>query len=169
MRSKKAELPPISSNIFVSSGFGNQFLNLSSDTSLVGTVKDTIDAEINSLLDVQIQQEIPHIQSPSVLTVPVSVISEPSVLTPIPETPSVAHAITLLPPPTVSSISHLKEADNTTTLCALFISEIPSTVNTYLGSSMGDALQKVLHKHTKELIQKYPQQVDYKEMIEESV
>ncbi|GJT62945.1 hypothetical protein Tco_1006478 [Tanacetum coccineum] len=79
-----------------------------------------------------------------------------NVLTPIPETPSVAHAITLLPPPTVSSISHLKEADNTTTLCALFISEIPSTVNTYLGSSMGDALQKVLHKHMKELIQKYP-------------
>ncbi|GKE88127.1 hypothetical protein Tco_1565602, partial [Tanacetum coccineum] len=60
------------------------------------TVKDTTDAEINSLLDVQIQQEIPQIQSPSILTVPVSVISEPSVLTPIPETPSVAPATTLL-------------------------------------------------------------------------
>ncbi|GKC69553.1 hypothetical protein Tco_1115436 [Tanacetum coccineum] len=60
---KKAELPPTSSSLSVSLGFGNQFLNLSSDTSLIGTVKDTTDAEINSLLDVQIQQEIPHIQS----------------------------------------------------------------------------------------------------------
>ncbi|GKE68219.1 hypothetical protein Tco_1526291 [Tanacetum coccineum] len=52
---KKAKLPPTSSSLFVSLGFGNQFLNLSSDTSLIGTVKDTTDAEINSLLDVQIQ------------------------------------------------------------------------------------------------------------------
>ncbi|GJV15538.1 hypothetical protein Tco_1360861 [Tanacetum coccineum] len=191
---KKAELPPSGSSLSVSSGFGNQFLNLSFDTSLIGTIKDTTNAEINSLLDVQIQQEIPHIQSPSVLTVHVSVISDPSVLTPIPETPSVAPATSLLPPPTVSSISHiqlqtttpiptppitieaphkdvqeLKEVDNTTTLRASLRSEIPPAVNAYLGSSLGDALHKVLQKHTEELIQKYPQQVDYKEMIEESV
>ncbi|GKB83730.1 hypothetical protein Tco_0950625, partial [Tanacetum coccineum] len=210
---KKAELPPTSSSLSISSGYGNQFLNLFSDTSLVGTVKDTTYVEINSLLDIQIQQEIPHIQSPSVLIVPVSVISEPSVLTPIPESPLVAHAITLLPPPTVSSISHVlqqtttpipippitiealsvtmisdplyagiqrvsvlekdvqefKEANNTTTLRAPLISKIPPTVNTYLRSSLGDALQKEFQKHTEELIQKYPQQVHYKEMIEESV
>ncbi|GJX34101.1 hypothetical protein Tco_0245658 [Tanacetum coccineum] len=59
------------------------------------------------LQDVQIQQEIPHIQSPSILTVPVFVISEPLVLTPIPETHSVAPPTTLLPPPTISSISHV--------------------------------------------------------------
>ncbi|GKE54632.1 hypothetical protein Tco_1489788 [Tanacetum coccineum] len=40
-------------------------------------------------------------------TVLVSVISKPSVLRPIPETPSVAPATTLLPPPTVSSISQI--------------------------------------------------------------
>ncbi|GKB62621.1 hypothetical protein Tco_0918807 [Tanacetum coccineum] len=146
---KKAELPPTSSSLSVSSGFGNQFLNLSSDTSLIGIVKDTSDAEINSLLD-------------------------PSVLTPIPETPLVVLAITLLPPLTVSSILHkdvqeLKEVDNTTTLRALLRSEIPSVVNAYLRSSLGDALQKVLQKNMKELIRKYPQQVDYKEMIEESM
>ncbi|GKE78899.1 hypothetical protein Tco_1545019, partial [Tanacetum coccineum] len=50
--------------------------------------------------------EIPHIQSPSALIVPVSMILEPSVLTPIPETPSVAPATNLLPPPPfVSTIS----------------------------------------------------------------
>ncbi|GJW92207.1 hypothetical protein Tco_0169760 [Tanacetum coccineum] len=148
---KKAELPRTSSSLYVS-----------------------LDAEINSLLDVQIQQEIPYIQSPSVLTVSVFVIYEPSVLVPIPETPLVAPAITLLPPSSISTISHkdvqeLKEAGNTTTLRALLKSEIPSAVNAYIGSSMGDALHKVLQKHMEELIQKYNQQVDYKEMIEESV
>ncbi|GJU84904.1 hypothetical protein Tco_1292450 [Tanacetum coccineum] len=94
---KKAELPPTSSSLPVSSGFGDQFLKLSSDTSLVSTIKDTTDAEI-SLLDIKIQLEVPHIQSPSVLTVPVLVIFEPSVLTPIPVTPLVTPATTLLTP-----------------------------------------------------------------------
>ncbi|GJW54453.1 hypothetical protein Tco_0098538 [Tanacetum coccineum] len=48
--SKKDELPPTSSSLFVSLGFCDQFLKLSSDTSLIGIVKDTIDAEISSLL-----------------------------------------------------------------------------------------------------------------------
>ncbi|GJS67018.1 hypothetical protein Tco_0681582 [Tanacetum coccineum] len=103
---KKAELPPTSSSLSVSSGFSDQFLKLSSDTSLIGTAKDTTDAEINSLLDVQIQQEIPHIQSSSVLKVPVSVIYKPSVLTPIPETPLVA-PVTTLPSLFVSTIPHV--------------------------------------------------------------
>ncbi|GJV42033.1 hypothetical protein Tco_1420473 [Tanacetum coccineum] len=123
---KKAELPPTSSSLSVSSGFGNQFLNLSSDTSLIGTIKDTTDAEINSLLDVQIQQEIPHIQSPSILTVPISVISEHSVLTHIPETPSVAPATTLLPPPTVSSISHVIQQTTTSIPTPPITTEAPS-------------------------------------------
>nr|GEU61523.1 hypothetical protein [Tanacetum cinerariifolium] len=38
---KKPEFPPTSSSLFVSSGFGDQFLKLSSDTSLVSIVKDT--------------------------------------------------------------------------------------------------------------------------------
>nr|GEU81215.1 hypothetical protein [Tanacetum cinerariifolium] len=51
---KKTELPPISSSLSVSLGFGDQFLKLSSDSSLVSIVKDTTDAEINSLLEVKI-------------------------------------------------------------------------------------------------------------------
>ncbi|GKA76957.1 hypothetical protein Tco_0783418 [Tanacetum coccineum] len=78
---KKVELPPTSFSLSVSS-----------------------DAKINSLLDIKIQSEVPHIQSPSVLTIPVLVISKPSVLSPIPETPSVAPITTLLPPPYVSTI-----------------------------------------------------------------
>nr|GEU92352.1 uncharacterized mitochondrial protein AtMg00810-like [Tanacetum cinerariifolium] len=59
---KKADFTPTSSSISVSSGFDNQFLNLSSDISLVGTLKDSSDVEINSLLDTKIQQEVPLIQ-----------------------------------------------------------------------------------------------------------
>ncbi|GKC77665.1 hypothetical protein Tco_1128439, partial [Tanacetum coccineum] len=100
---KKVELPPTSSNLSVSSGNGDQFIKLSSDTSLISTVKDTTDAEINSLLEVMIQYEVLHIQSPSILRVPLSVISEPPVLTTVQETSSAA-PVTILPPPSISTI-----------------------------------------------------------------
>ncbi|GKA05743.1 hypothetical protein Tco_0684863 [Tanacetum coccineum] len=44
---KKVELPLSSSSLFVSSGFGNEFLNLSSDKSTVRNLKDTADVEID--------------------------------------------------------------------------------------------------------------------------
>nr|GEV05448.1 hypothetical protein [Tanacetum cinerariifolium] len=94
---KKTELPLTSSSLSVSSGFGDQFLKLSSDSSLVSTVKNTTDVEINSLLKVKIQSEVPHNQSPSMLSVPVSMISEPSVLTLVRESPSIAIVTTLHP------------------------------------------------------------------------
>ncbi|GKD56014.1 hypothetical protein Tco_1289401 [Tanacetum coccineum] len=104
---KKTELPPTSSSLSVSSGFGDQFLKLSSNTSLIGTFKDTTDAEINSLLDIKIQSEVPHIQFPSVLTISILVISEPSILTSTPETLSVAPATNIFPPLSVSNIPHV--------------------------------------------------------------
>ncbi|GJX41342.1 hypothetical protein Tco_0256332 [Tanacetum coccineum] len=99
---KKAELPPTRSSLSVSLGFGDQFLKLSSNKSLVSIVKDNTDSEINSLLEVKIRSEVPLIQSPSVLRVPVSVISKPTVLTPVQETSLVA-PITTLPLPSVST------------------------------------------------------------------
>nr|GEU41199.1 hypothetical protein [Tanacetum cinerariifolium] len=42
------------------------------------TLEDTTDSEINSLLEVKIQSEVPHTQSPSMLSVPVSVIFKPT-------------------------------------------------------------------------------------------
>ncbi|GJX21835.1 hypothetical protein Tco_0226280 [Tanacetum coccineum] len=82
---KKTELPPSSTSLSVSSGFGDQFLKLSSDSSLVSTVKDSADADVSSLLDIPIQHETPQIQSPSVQKIPVSVIPETTNLPPIPE------------------------------------------------------------------------------------
>ncbi|GJY55362.1 hypothetical protein Tco_0454477 [Tanacetum coccineum] len=51
---KKIKLPPTSSSLSVSLGFHDQFLKLSFDSSLVSTIKDTTDAEINLLLAVKI-------------------------------------------------------------------------------------------------------------------
>ncbi|GJZ02023.1 hypothetical protein Tco_0519984 [Tanacetum coccineum] len=82
---KKTKLPLSSSSLSVSFGFGDQFLKLSSDSSLASTVKDSIDTNVSSLLDIPIQQETPQTQSPSVQKVPVSVILETTNLPPIPE------------------------------------------------------------------------------------
>ncbi|GJV86037.1 hypothetical protein Tco_1525935 [Tanacetum coccineum] len=81
------EVPRSSSSRSLSSNYGNQFLNLSSDASLVGTIKETTDAEINSFC------------------------------------PKSVHLV----------------------------------VDEYLGSTIGDTFQKVLQKHTEELIQQFPQ------------
>ncbi|GKB95490.1 hypothetical protein Tco_0981627 [Tanacetum coccineum] len=168
------KLPLISSSLSVSSGFGNQFLNLSSDTSLISTTKESADTEINSLLDIQIQHKAPHIQSPSILTVPVLVISEPTVLSPIPEIPTVTPATTLLPPSSVTNLTPILQhqttpiptppittvAPATTTVpdpLPTIVQRVPAAVDEYLGSSLGDALQKVLQKHTEELIQQSSQ------------
>nr|GEV15377.1 hypothetical protein [Tanacetum cinerariifolium] len=109
---KKTKLPLTSSSLSVSLGFGDQFLKLSSDSSLVSTVKDTTNAEINSLLDVNIQSEVPHNQSSSMLSVPVSVISKPSLLTPVRKSPSSA-TITTLPPTSVSTTSFVPQQTKT--------------------------------------------------------
>nr|GFA08684.1 hypothetical protein [Tanacetum cinerariifolium] len=60
--SKKTELPPSSLSLCVSFGFGDPFLKLSFDSSLVSTVKDSSHVDVNSLLDIPIQHETPQIQ-----------------------------------------------------------------------------------------------------------
>ncbi|GJS83669.1 hypothetical protein Tco_0750210 [Tanacetum coccineum] len=127
--SKKAELPPINSSLYIS-----------------------LDAEIRSLLDITIQSKVPHIQYPSILRVPIYVISEPIVLTPVQETSSAA-------PLRVAKLekdaSELKNVDHSATTIATLKSQVPTVVYDYLGSKLGDSLQKALHKHSKDLIQKH--------------
>ncbi|GJR13249.1 hypothetical protein Tco_0795901 [Tanacetum coccineum] len=48
------------SSHFVSSNFGNQFIN-SPNASLIGTILEKAEEEINSLLDIQIQQDVLNI------------------------------------------------------------------------------------------------------------
>nr|GFD22064.1 hypothetical protein [Tanacetum cinerariifolium] len=120
------KLPLTSSSLSVSSGFGNQFLNLSSDTSLTGTTKESTNTEINSLLDFQIQQEVPHIQSPSILIVPILVIPKPIVLSPIPKVPTVTHVTTLLPPPPVTNLTPVLQQQTTLILTPPIITAAPA-------------------------------------------
>ncbi|GKE80884.1 hypothetical protein Tco_1550884, partial [Tanacetum coccineum] len=105
-------LPPTISSLSVSSGFGNQFLNLSSNISLVRTVKDFVNVEINSLLDIQIQQDVPQIQSPTLFNVPVSVIPEQPVPAPSPTLTTKTPVSTVLhyPPPVTAISSVLQQS-----------------------------------------------------------
>ncbi|GJU93663.1 hypothetical protein Tco_1318419 [Tanacetum coccineum] len=60
---KKPKLPKSSSSLTLSSAkYGNQFINDSSDISLVGILKDTIEPEIQSMVDVPIHQADPVVQ-----------------------------------------------------------------------------------------------------------
>nr|GEW24940.1 hypothetical protein [Tanacetum cinerariifolium] len=71
----------------ISSNYGSIFLNLDNISS--------VETEIISMLDVQVQQENPSIHSSSLLTVPVLVILEPTILPSIPKTAIAAPVITI--------------------------------------------------------------------------
>ncbi|GJR19276.1 hypothetical protein Tco_0967803 [Tanacetum coccineum] len=115
---KKAELPQTSSSLSVSSGFGDQFLKLSSNTSLVSTVKDNTDAMINSLLEVKIESKVPHIRSPSVLRLRFEKLEK--------------------------DVSKLKNIDHSAKTIGTLKSQVLTVVDIYLESKLGDALQKAL-------------------------
>ncbi|GKE82843.1 hypothetical protein Tco_1552843, partial [Tanacetum coccineum] len=119
---KKTELPPLSSSLSVSLDFGDQFLKTSSNTSFIGTVKDSTDAEINSLMDIKIQYEL-------------------SVLTLIPETPTAIN-VTTSPPPSISTILpvHLQQQSTTPILTPPITTDAP-TITTAVHES--DALNVV--------------------------
>ncbi|GKB34059.1 hypothetical protein Tco_0879001 [Tanacetum coccineum] len=176
---RKTELPPLSSRLFVSSGFGDQFLKLSSDSSLVSTVKDSADADI-----------------------PVSVISETTNLPPIPEivteTPvttadpspqvtliisTIQQTTTPIPTPAITTdaltvntvvpesnaltavelkvaklekdVFELKTGDHSSVALAVLQSYVPIVVDSYLNTKVKDVFQKELQKHKADLIHKY--------------
>ncbi|GJZ71303.1 hypothetical protein Tco_0635154 [Tanacetum coccineum] len=66
---EKPDVPPSSSSLSISSDYGTQFLNLPFDFTLIGITKESADTEINSMLDIQIQQKITTVQSPTLLVV----------------------------------------------------------------------------------------------------
>ncbi|GJZ73460.1 retrovirus-related pol polyprotein from transposon TNT 1-94 [Tanacetum coccineum] len=143
-------------------GFSDQFPKLSSDSSLVSTIKDTTYSKINSLLEVKIQSEVPHTQSSSMLTIvttlpPLSVSTTPLVhqqtTTQIP-TPIIitdALTVTIVVPESnaLTSIElrvakskkdvfELKTIDQSTEPFAILKSQVSYVVDKYLGSKVGD-------------------------------
>ncbi|GKE74337.1 hypothetical protein Tco_1536378 [Tanacetum coccineum] len=140
-----------------------------------GTVKESTDANVASMVDVQIQQEIPYVLSAPLHDVLASIIP-PTPTNPTPSLIPTTSTITTSEAPTSTfvnpesktlsalqlrvsdlekEVKELKQADLSTTLRASIRYEVPSAVNEYLGSSLGDALQKELQKHTEELRQEY--------------
>ncbi|GJZ16736.1 hypothetical protein Tco_0552859 [Tanacetum coccineum] len=170
---KKTELPPSGSSLSISSGFGDQFLKLSSDSSLVGTVKDSADADVSSLLDIPIQHETPQTQSPLVQKIPVSVIPETTNLLPIPKIVTKTPVSTAVPSPLLTPIISIVQQTTTSiptptiTIDALTVttavhesnalttSYVPTVIDSYLNTKVGDVFQKELQKHTVDLIHKY--------------
>nr|GEW29558.1 hypothetical protein [Tanacetum cinerariifolium] len=112
---------------------------------------DTIDAEINSLLDIKIQSKVPHIQSPFVLTVLVSVIFEPSILIPIPVTPLVAPVTTLLTPLFVSTITPVPHLTTAPILTSPIITDALTITTTVTESDALSAVQLRVAKLEKDV------------------
>ncbi|GJS45623.1 hypothetical protein Tco_0595744 [Tanacetum coccineum] len=99
---ESTDLPLPSASLSVSSGFGTHFLNLSSDVSLTGVLKDSIEAEIISLIDTTTLPPIPEIPtktpistalSPPHITPTISIVQQTT--TPIPTPPIITEAPTI--------------------------------------------------------------------------
>ncbi|GJV54494.1 retrovirus-related pol polyprotein from transposon TNT 1-94 [Tanacetum coccineum] len=165
---KMTKLPPSSLSLFVSLGFGDQFLKLSSDFSLVSTVKDTTDLEINSLLKespstatattlpppfVSTTPSVPQ-QTTIPIPTPTIITDAPTVTIVVPESNALI-AVELRVAKIEKDVSDLKTVDYSTKALAILKSQVPSVVDNYLGSKVGDVFQKELQKHTADLIQKY--------------
>ncbi|GKE27522.1 hypothetical protein Tco_1442906, partial [Tanacetum coccineum] len=199
---EKTVASPSSSSRSVSSNSGSIFLNLDNIYS--------VETEIISMLDFQVQQEIPKFQSSSLLTVPVSVIPEPTLFSSIPEIVTTA-PVTTTPPPIPPFIPHsqqstpiptptttkattstpavlesetlsaihlrasdlendvkeLKNVNHSTTLLATIKSKVLTAIKMYLGTSLDDALHKVLQRHTAEFIMEHSVLVDVVEVLKQ--
>ncbi|GJY36005.1 hypothetical protein Tco_0421383 [Tanacetum coccineum] len=99
-------------------------------------VKD--DAPVVSMLDINVHHEVPR-TSP-LLTILVSIIPE-HIFVNLPEI--VTTAITNLE----KDVKELKTVDHYAALLSTIKSEVPNAVKEYLGTSLDDALYKVLKKH----------------------
>ncbi|GKC06328.1 hypothetical protein Tco_0997938 [Tanacetum coccineum] len=169
------EFPLPSSSFSVSSGFGTQFFNSSFDISVTGVLKDTVDADVNSLMDIHIQQETPQMQSPSVQKVPVSVISKTTNLPPIPEILTETPVSTTVSSPHVTPTISTVQQTSTPIPTPPIITDAPTITTAIPESDALSAVQlrvaklekdvselkkidlfaKELKKHTVDLIQKY--------------
>ncbi|GKC41426.1 hypothetical protein Tco_1059148 [Tanacetum coccineum] len=143
------------------------------------------DEQINSLLDIQIQQDVPHIQQEPFYAIKVSVIPESTQQPPStpPAPPLLATKIPSSQVPNSKAVNsivqrfteleqvvkELKHIDHSATILTSIISQVPPVVEDYLRSSLPDAFQKVLRSHTKELIKELSEKRNYKDVIEESV
>ncbi|GJS30128.1 hypothetical protein Tco_0490748 [Tanacetum coccineum] len=176
---KNTELPPSSSSLSVSLGFGDQFLKLSSDSSLVSIVKDSVDADIpiSVILETTNLLPIPEI----IIETPVTTVVPSPQVTPI--ISSVQQKTTPIPTLTITTdaliitttipesnalstieirvaklekdVFELKTVDHYSEALDVLQSQVPMVVDSYLITKVRDVFQKELQKHTADLIHKY--------------
>ncbi|GKC30352.1 hypothetical protein Tco_1037646, partial [Tanacetum coccineum] len=165
------KLLPISSSLHVSFGFGNQFLNLSSDIFLIVSVILEQTTPTPSLT-LPTETPVSTVHPPPPIVSAISSVQQQTTTIPTPPITIIAPSVTttvLDPLPAIvqrvseleKDVNELKQVDHSSTILATIRSQVPSAINEYLGSSIRDALQKVLQKHTEELIQKSSQKDVY--------
>ncbi|GJZ39967.1 hypothetical protein Tco_0586530 [Tanacetum coccineum] len=142
---KKTKLPPSSSSLSVSSGFGDQFLKLSSDSSLVSTVKDSADTNVSSLLDIPIQHETPqnhfnycpltscdtyHLirTTPTPIPTPPIITDAPTIITTAHESDALS-VVELRVAKLEKDMSKLKILDHTSEALVVLQSQVPTVVD----------------------------------------
>ncbi|GJY72169.1 retrovirus-related pol polyprotein from transposon TNT 1-94 [Tanacetum coccineum] len=186
---KKPGLPPTNSNLSVSSGFGNQFLNLSSDISLMGTSPTLLNVHVSVIpkqsvptpsLTLTTETPTSTVPPPPLIISAISPVQKLTTSIPTPPITTVAPSVTTIVPDPLPAIvqreselekdvKELKQVDHSLAILASIRSQVPSAINEYLGSSLGDTLQKGLQKHTEELKQELKQQESHKSASEISV
>nr|GEU39631.1 hypothetical protein [Tanacetum cinerariifolium] len=138
---KKAKLPPTSSSLSVSSGFGDQFLQLSSDTSLIvlTPIQETPSvAHVTTLppLSISTIPPVPHQTTTSIPTPPITTDALTITIV-VPESDALSD-VQLRVAKLENDVSELKKIDHSAKAFATLKSQIPTAVDNYPGSKFGD-------------------------------
>nr|GEW92687.1 uncharacterized mitochondrial protein AtMg00810-like [Tanacetum cinerariifolium] len=117
------------------------------------------DTEIVSMLDIYVQHEVPR-TSP-LLTISVYVILERTIVKP-PEIVKIASITNL-----EKDVKELKTVDHSALLLLTIKSKVPNDVKEYLGTSLDDALHKVLQKHSADIIKEHSVLAEFVERLKQ--
>ncbi|GJX65875.1 hypothetical protein Tco_0300218 [Tanacetum coccineum] len=94
------------------------------------------------------------LQTTKLIPSPLITTEAPTITTVVPESDALT-AVQLRVTKLEKDVTQLKKIDHSAKAHATLKSQVPTIVEHYLGSKIGDDLQKVLQRHTAELIQKY--------------
>ncbi|GJR14503.1 hypothetical protein Tco_0797155 [Tanacetum coccineum] len=176
----------LSSSHSVSSNYGSIFLNVKNLQSN--------ETEVVSMLDVNVQHEVPSTQTSSLLTIPMTVIPKPSVINPsvivttaitlilLPFFPNLQQSTPIPTPTTVKVTTSTLVVLDFESLSVLYLcitnlekevkelrSEVPTAIKEYLETSLDDALYKVLKRTNTKFKKELSEQKSDKEVIDELV
>nr|GEU75395.1 hypothetical protein [Tanacetum cinerariifolium] len=155
---ESTKFPLPSSSLSVSSRFGTQFLNSSFDISLTGVLKDFVEANTANLPpipEILTETLVPIAILPPHVTPTILIVQQTTTPIPTPlittKSPTIniivskSNALTtirLRVAKLKKDVSELKKINLSAEARATFKSQVPNVVDEYLGSKLGDALQK---------------------------